>query len=152
MTAIGGLNKLRACQDLEDSGQQGSKLGSQGRNSKNEKSRPWDDHAGSGNGPNMKYVERSFRWIFWAALTAVVAWIFKKAFEGAGTQNANVRGRVQPNVPMQGPRRLLRDPVCGTYVAEDISYSLRQGGESFHFCSPNCRKHYQEANRFAAGA
>jgi YHS domain-containing protein len=100
----------------------------------------------------MKYVERFFKWIFWAAVTAVVAWIFKKALQSAGPQNASMRGRVQPNAPMQGPKRLVRDPVCGTYVAEDISYSLMQGGESLHFCSQNCMKHYQEANRFAAGA
>ena len=101
----------------------------------------------------MKYLERFFRYVFWAVVTAAVAWIVRKAFQrAAGLQNTNVRGHVQPNGPMQGPKRLVRDPVCGTYVVEDISYSLMQGGESLHFCSQNCMKHYQEANRLAAGA
>jgi YHS domain-containing protein len=101
----------------------------------------------------MKYLERFFRYVFWVVVTAVIAWIVKKAFQrAAGPQNVNVRGHVQANGPMQRQKVLVRDPVCGTYVAEDISYSLMQGGENLHFCSQNCMKHYQEANRLAAGA
>jgi YHS domain-containing protein len=101
----------------------------------------------------MKYLERFFRYVFWVVVTAAIAWIVKKAFQRAArSQNANVRGPVRANAPMERPKTLVRDPVCGTYVAEDISYSLMQGGESLHFCSQNCMKHYQEANRLAAGA
>ena len=87
----------------------------------------------------MRYLERFFRYVFWAVMTAAVAWIVKKAFErAAASQNANVRGHVPTNGPMQRPKALVRDPVCGTYVAEDISYSLMRGSESLHFCSQNC--------------
>jgi YHS domain-containing protein len=43
----------------------------------------------------------------------------------------------------QGVRReLKRDPVCGTYVAEDISLKTRVGQEVLHFCSRNCQQEY----------
>jgi hypothetical protein len=87
----------------------------------------------------MKYLERFFRWMFWVVVTAVVAWIFKKAFQHAAGQNSNtVHGRVAPSAPITKTKELFRDPVCGTYVAEDVAFSLVQGGENLHFCSRDC--------------
>lgn len=40
------------------------------------------------------------------------------------------------------PRRLVRDPVCGTHVAEALALPLRQGSEVLHFCSAECRDTY----------
>lgn len=100
----------------------------------------------------MKYVERFFRWVFWALITAVVAWIFKKAFEQAGRDSRTMAGRVQPSAPATKAKELYRDPVCGTYVAEEVAYSLMQGGENLHFCSRDCMEHFRAGSRLAAGA
>ena len=99
----------------------------------------------------MKYVERFFRWVIWAVVAAVVAWIFKKAFRHATDQSGTVSGRVEPRAPMTAARELFRDPVCGTYVAEDVGYLLTQGGENLHFCSRDCMEHFRASNRLAAG-
>jgi YHS domain-containing protein len=95
----------------------------------------------------MKSAQRFFRCVFWAVVTAAIAWIVKKAFQrAAGTQQRqSAHGRVQPDVATQRPKPLVRDPVCGTYVAEDISYSLTQDGESLHFCSRDCAEKYRLA-------
>jgi len=37
---------------------------------------------------------------------------------------------------------LLRDPVCGVYVAEQTSIKKAIGGETVHFCSTACRDKY----------
>ncbi len=34
--------------------------------------------------------------------------------------------------------KLVKDPVCGTYVSEDRSLSMTRGSETFHFCSEQC--------------
>jgi len=48
-------------------------------------------------------------------------------------------------------RRLVRDPVCGMHVAEELSIPLRERGELVHFCSVACREKYVEsAQRMAA--
>jgi hypothetical protein len=39
-------------------------------------------------------------------------------------------------------RRLVRDPVCGVYVAEGLAVPLRVGSEVVHFCSVACRDKY----------
>jgi len=49
------------------------------------------------------------------------------------------------------PRRLVRDPVCGMHVAEEVSLPLREGNELVRFCSEACRDAYAgEARKMAA--
>jgi YHS domain-containing protein len=94
----------------------------------------------------MKSVQRFFRYVFWAVVTAAIAWIVRKAFQRAAEHSSgNARAMVQPTAATQRPKALVRDPVCGTYVAEDISYSLIQGGENLHFCSRDCAEKYRLA-------
>lgn len=111
----------------------------------------------------MKYLERFFRYVFWFVVTASIAWLVKKAFQRAaeGQRSGAVRRPVEPGASASKTKALFRDPVCGTYVAEDISYLLEQGTETLHFCSRDCMEHYQRdlhtgdgraANRLAAGA
>ena len=35
--------------------------------------------------------------------------------------------------------RLVRDPVCGTYVAPGASLSLTSAGDTHYFCSEKCK-------------
>ena len=35
--------------------------------------------------------------------------------------------------------KLMKDPVCGTYVSQEQSLSTTHGSESFYFCSEECR-------------
>jgi YHS domain-containing protein len=99
----------------------------------------------------MKSLQRFFRYIFWTIFTAAIAWVIRKSLQRAA--QAPMAGRhASANVGMQKREALVRDPVCGTYVAEDIAFSLVQGGQSLHFCSRDCMQHYQAANRLAAGA
>ena len=39
--------------------------------------------------------------------------------------------------------KLVRDPVCGTFVAPGTSLSLTTGGTTQHFCSDKCRDEYR---------
>ena len=34
--------------------------------------------------------------------------------------------------------KLVKDPVCGTYVSQDQSLTITRGSETFHFCSDEC--------------
>ncbi len=44
-------------------------------------------------------------------------------------------------------RRLVRDPICGTHVAEVLAVPLRDAGELVHFCSVACRDKYLESTQ-----
>src|SRR5579864_6319613 len=96
----------------------------------------------------------------WFIVTAGIAWVMKKAVDRAS--RAQSYGGPEPaRVPPQAAaKELFRDPVCGTYVAEDISYLYEQEKHTLHFCSRDCMEHYRRdlqhadgrANRLAAGA
>ena len=43
------------------------------------------------------------------------------------------------------PVKLVRDPVCGTYVAPARPLSLTAGGTTHYFCSEECRARYRAA-------
>ncbi|MBM3818440.1 MAG: YHS domain-containing protein [Acidimicrobiia bacterium] len=57
--------------------------------------------------------------------------------EAAGGRSR--RGR-SPRAPAV---KLVRDPVCGTYVAPANALSLTAGGTTHYFCSEDCRKKFR---------
>lgn len=99
----------------------------------------------------MSFLTRIVRFIFWllviswsvALLRRVVGWMLGSAF-GKASQDAGA-----PNtIPAEGAaRRLVRDPVCGTHVAEEVAIPLREDGQLVHFCSPACRDTYARVAR-----
>ena len=38
--------------------------------------------------------------------------------------------------------KLIRDPVCGTYVTDEQSISTSRNSEVFYFCSEECREKF----------
>jgi YHS domain-containing protein len=41
---------------------------------------------------------------------------------------------------------MVQDPVCGTWVPASQALSIRQGKETIHFCSPDCRDKFLQAS------
>src|SRR5579863_7374806 len=94
-----------------------------------------------------------FRAIFYLLLTVVVITVLKSIIgivlrgvseamkPGSSTPGPASRGSNQVNqVPLTG--ELKKDPVCGTYIAAATSIKEKVGGQTFHFCSPECRDKY----------
>ncbi len=50
--------------------------------------------------------------------------------------------------PHQG--EMVRDPVCGMFVATELSQKLSRGGNTVHFCSRECMEKYQKDAEHAA--
>jgi YHS domain-containing protein len=46
-----------------------------------------------------------------------------------------------PSVPAGG--ELKKDPVCGTFIAASTSLQKRVGGETYYFCSAECRDKFR---------
>jgi len=44
--------------------------------------------------------------------------------------------------PHQG--EMVRDPVCGMFVATELSQQLRLGAQTLHFCSRECLEKFQK--------
>ena len=91
-----------------------------------------------------------FRAIFYLLLTVVVITVLKsiigivlRGFSEAmkpGSSGQGAAPRVANQVPLTG--ELKKDPVCGTYIAAATSIKEKVGGQTFHFCSAECRDKY----------
>jgi YHS domain-containing protein len=77
------------------------------------------------------------RFILLTILLIVVARLFWRLVDGVlagarGDTGAGRRGRA--------PVKLVRDPVCGTYVPPRAALSVTSAGSTHYFCSEECRK------------
>lgn len=91
-----------------------------------------------------------FRAIFYLLVTVVLITVLKSivGIVLKGVSEAMKPGSTTPSsapprpnqVPLTG--ELKKDPVCGTYIAAATSIREKLGGQTFHFCSPECRDKY----------
>jgi YHS domain-containing protein len=90
-----------------------------------------------------------FRVIFWLLGLVVVISILRGVIgivlRGLGDllnpkSNQQAGPRPANQVPLTG--ELKKDPACGTYIAASTSLKETVGGETFYFCSKQCRDKY----------
>jgi YHS domain-containing protein len=74
-----------------------------------------------------------------SVLRSVVGVILKGFAELFGPpKNAGHRAAgTPPNLPTGG--ELKKDPSCGTYIAVQSALQKTMDGETYYFCSPECR-------------
>ena len=97
----------------------------------------------------MEFISRVLKYLFWllvvswsvALLRRLVKAMMNSASEAARTSSAAAAGAGDGTNGL-ATRRLVRDPVCGMHVAEELAIPLRDGGELAHFCSTECRDKY----------
>ena len=73
------------------------------------------------------------RFILITILLIIVGRLFWRVMDGIleGVRN-------QPRPQVKSGVRLVRDPVCGTYVAPKSALSVTAGGGTHYFCSEKC--------------
>lgn len=91
----------------------------------------------------MGFLGRVFRFAFWVLL---ISWMVRLVAWLVGGQQAKVPGTnaVPDGVPLSS-RQLVRDPVCGTHVAEALALPLLADGQTQYFCSAECRAKYENS-------
>jgi YHS domain-containing protein len=63
---------------------------------------------------------------------------FSDLFRPPASTQTNPRA---PAVPAGG--ELKKDPVCGTFISTATAIQKRVGGETYYFCSPECRDKFK---------
>ena len=78
------------------------------------------------------------RFLLLAVLLIVVARLFWRFVDGliAGARGEAPQSRSVPAM------KLVRDPVCGTYVPARAALSVTAGGATHYFCSEECRSKF----------
>jgi YHS domain-containing protein len=77
-------------------------------------------------------------------LLLAVAWAFWRFVDGVidtfgGLPKNGRRGRGRP------PVKLVRDPVCGTWIDPTASLVIDTRGDTHYFCSTACRDSFQRS-------
>jgi YHS domain-containing protein len=75
-------------------------------------------------------------------LIAILVLLIARAFWRVVDGILEAAGGRESRVP---PVKLVRDPVCGTYVAPNPALSLTTGRTTHFFCSEECRSKYRAA-------
>lgn len=76
--------------------------------------------------------------LFVLALVVRSIWRFLEGVVEGATGSASRRG----HVPQQGAR-MVRDPICGTFVVQSRALTADRGGQTAWFCSEDCRRRWQ---------
>jgi YHS domain-containing protein len=82
------------------------------------------------------------RYLLLVILVLIVARLFWRLVDGIleAARGTERRG----SAPRNGVK-LVRDPVCGVFVAPGTAVSLTDGGTTHYFCSEECRARYHAA-------
>jgi len=91
----------------------------------------------------MSFLGRLLRFLFWVL---IVSWAVKLLGRVIGKASAppTAPGAGQPK-PVGASKRLVKDPVCGMHMAEELALPLEANGETLHFCSQECRAKYENS-------
>ncbi|HLK20819.1 MAG TPA: hypothetical protein VKT81_17830 [Bryobacteraceae bacterium] len=89
-----------------------------------------------------------FRVIFWllgmvvviSLLRGIIGIVMRGVSEALRPRPSQQGGQRQAGVPLSG--ELKKDPACGTYISAATSIHENVGGETFYFCSKECRDKY----------
>ncbi len=101
---------------------------------------------------SMTFVVRILRFFFWVLIVSWGISLLRRLLTSVGVADANRSAPIDvPNNVVA--RKLLRDPVCGMHVAENLALMERSGGQNVYFCSEDCRnKFLGEPKKFVANA
>ncbi len=94
----------------------------------------------------MRFLGLLLAFLFVVPLLRSILGLLARAFSsfafGGDKQQAGVNPKT-PRVPASGVLR--KDPVCGTYVSEALAVKRVAGGETFFYCSEECRQKHLAA-------
>ena len=81
-----------------------------------------------------------WRLIVFALLVLIMYFMVRSAIRGLLNQNKEKPRSVRS---AGDASELVQDPICGTYLAKDGAYFVREGERTHFFCSEACRESYQ---------
>lgn len=85
-----------------------------------------------------------FRLLFFVVVGVIILTLLRSVLEAIGKAFSAATSS-SPSSPSAGgprgqtPQSLKKDPVCGTFVSVATAIQKSEGGETYYFCSPECR-------------
>jgi len=73
-------------------------------------------------------------------IVALVCYVLYRLFMNDNKKKAEKEAQQKKKRVDSG--EMVKDPVCGTYVEKDSAITVRNGEQTLHFCSYECRQKY----------
>jgi YHS domain-containing protein len=89
----------------------------------------------------MGFIGRFVKFLFWVLILSWAVKLIARMLRGAN-RGEPAPGRDRTRDGERG-KRLVRDPVCGMHMAEELALALSAGGGTQYFCSEECRQKYE---------
>jgi uncharacterized protein len=77
------------------------------------------------------------------SLLRSVIGVILKGFADLFAPQAGAQGQRPRTHTLPTQDALKKDPVCGTFIAASTALQKTVGGETFYFCSPECRDKFR---------
>ena len=78
------------------------------------------------------------RFLIRVAVVFVIVMAAISALRGMFRPNSEQKSTAGGSSGQSKTGKLMKDPVCGTYVSQAQSLTMTRGSETFHFCSEEC--------------
>lgn len=82
------------------------------------------------------------RLIFYVVVGVIILTLLRSVLEAVGkafSSGASSPSPVSGSPRGQAPQSLKKDPVCGTFVSTETAMQKTKGGETYYFCSAECK-------------
>jgi YHS domain-containing protein len=93
----------------------------------------------------MGFFGRLIRFVFWVLIVSWVLKLLGRLFSGTSQPAARAGSSATADDPAVRGKRLVKDPVCGMHLAEELSLPISANGETQYFCSEECRSKYENS-------
>jgi YHS domain-containing protein len=93
----------------------------------------------------MGFLAGLIRFVFWFL---IVSWVIRRVaslFRGGRQESVRGTGAATTDHVAASGKRLVKDPVCGMHLAEELALPMSVAGETQYFCSDECRAKYEKS-------
>jgi YHS domain-containing protein len=93
----------------------------------------------------MGLLGRLIRFIFWVLIVSWVIRLVGRLLGGSRPASVGATGTAAKDDPATRGKRLVKDPVCGMHLAEELALPMHANGGTQYFCSQECRAKYESS-------
>ena len=94
----------------------------------------------------MDFLGRVLRFLVWLLILSWAVKLLGRALGGSKQEPpSGGASTATSRQPEAYGKRLVKDPVCGMHLAEELALPASANGQTQFFCSDECRRKYQES-------
>jgi YHS domain-containing protein len=93
----------------------------------------------------MGFFGGLIRFVVWVLIVSWVLKLLGRLFSGTSQPAAHRGSSTTADDPAIRGKRLVKDPVCGMHLAEELALPMSADGETQYFCSQECRSKYENS-------